>query len=102
LGWHAFKEGSYLGDLHTAFPSRVSRKLRISSRETSVLLILGDLFKRALFLAHDRLLLQFPNTILFMIPTPIREGDVATPSKINPCRLLKLFRGRMSSEFVGD
>ena len=65
-------------------------------------MILGGLFKQALFLAHEGLLLQFPDTILFMIPTPIREGDVATPPKINPGRLLKLFRGRMSGEFVGD
>jgi hypothetical protein len=37
-----------------------------------------------------------------MIPTPIREGNIATPPKINPCRLLKLLRFRMSGEFVGD
>src|SRR5207249_926715 len=60
------------------------------------------LCKQALFLAHDGFLLQFPDTILFMIPTPIREGDVATPPKINPCRLLKLLCFRMSGEFVGD
>ena len=62
----------------------------------------GYLCKQALFLAHDGLLLHFPDTILFMIPTPIREGNIATPPKINPCRLLKLFRFRMSGEFVGD
>src|SRR5262249_41926296 len=37
-----------------------------------------------------------------MIPTPIREGNIAPPPQINPCRLLKLFRFRMSGEFVGD
>src|SRR4029453_12057400 len=62
----------------------------------------GYLGKQAVFLVHDGLLLYFPDTILFMIPTPIREGNIATPPKINPCRLLKLLRFRMSGEFVGD
>src|SRR5438874_8630036 len=65
-------------------------------------MMLGWLFQQEFVLDNDFLLLQFPDTILFMIPTPIREGDVATPPKINPYRFLKLFRCRMSGDFVGD
>src|SRR6266571_8473542 len=45
-------------------------------------------------------LLKCPYSILFMIPTSIRERDVVKPPHIKPCRLRKFARFRMLGDFI--